>query len=494
MEWSTNCTMFLCSKGEEDLFEGKAPSLEPESISSVGAAVEQLNQGVIEISQDGVVVFSSNAKGYYLLYRHGKKDSALAMLGLKAHKGTLVKDTGELSELLAAPRKELKCAVEQAFHAVAGSSRKISFDQTRQFRMEFLKILGLPAKAISDEDFATTCERFDFDGSGTLETNELYILVKWSLFDFMKQLGAVPPIDIPTKTPKQAGLDIQKELGEGSQGVVMLVIDSHGKERCLKCYTKEGVQLGGLAGLKEEFEAMKLLACKHIGHVDELFQDSHFFYMLGDIYSGGDFLTLKERAQRQHVCMSEEWWRRIFFQCFKGLEFMHQQAMIHCDIKEDNLMLKDEHYETPHVMIIDLGVSVAMARKPTGDCAGTPGYVPPETYDLGKWFPVGDIFSMGVVMVQMVIDPHDVFFSVGCRSIEEIASATFTREPPFEKVPYEGLEQLCKQCLDKNKDTRPRIPKVLHDPWFHGATLPHMEACNPMAGSYTLPESMRVDA
>eukprot|EP00971_Amphidinium_carterae_P053962 1062501-Amphidinium_carterae.1 len=32
---------------------------------------------------------------------------------------------------------------------------------------------------------------------------------------------------------------------------------------------------------------------------------------------------------------------------------------------------------------------------------GTPGYIPPETWSTGKWFPRGDNFSMGVTMVQL---------------------------------------------------------------------------------------------
>eukprot|EP00971_Amphidinium_carterae_P270237 5361690-Amphidinium_carterae.1 len=52
------------------------------------------------------------------------------------------------------------------------------------------------------------------------------------------------------------------------------------------------------------------------------------------VYSGGDFQLLTDRVREAGVTMDEKWWRKLFKQCFRALEFMHQQAMMHCDIKE----------------------------------------------------------------------------------------------------------------------------------------------------------------
>lgn len=32
-----------------------------------------------------------------------------------------------------------------------------------------------------------------------------------------------------------------------------------------------------------------------------------------------------------------------------------------------------------------------------GSPAGTPGYIPPETWQTEVWYPVGDVFSMGIL-------------------------------------------------------------------------------------------------
>merc|ERR1740123_2002246 len=227
-----------------------------------------------------------------------------------------------------------------------------------------------------------------------------------------------------------------------------------------------------IAELKEEFEAMKLEACKNVAKVGDIFQDDKYYFMVGDLCRGGDFTQLKRLATERGVSLTEDWWRAVFKQCFEALNFMHEQAVMHCDIKEPNLMLQTDNYQSPHVMVIDFGVSTAMSKKDTGLAGGTPGYVPPETFDMGKWFPGGDVFSMGVVMLQMIIDrvpndkaPRQGIFQEGCNSLDQIRIATQTRHPPTHAVPFRGLGELCAKCLSKDVRTRPRAPSSRPPRW-----------------------------
>merc|ERR1712054_270631 len=80
-------------------------------------------------------------------------------------------------------------------------------------------------------------------------------------------------------------------------------------------------------GLKEEYEVLQHLG-KHtnIAAVEEIFQDEQFYYIVQDLYQGGDFTTLQHRAQKASVSMTESWWKGIFRQCFEGLHHIHQHA------------------------------------------------------------------------------------------------------------------------------------------------------------------------
>jgi len=379
---------------------------------------------------------------------------------------------------LMSDRQQLKKDVVKCFKAVAGGRKNIDIHALRQFMPLLAQRLNLPNAAFGDIE--QTQQRFDFNGNGQFEVNEVYKLVKFSLYDYMKQIGARPEVDIPHKSLASAGLRVTRELGSGSQATAMLATDTMGRERCVKVYRKGQMQVGGIAELKDEFEAMKLVACKNVAQIDEIFQDASSYYMVGDVMHGGDFVTLVMRARQAGANTDEAWHRNLFRQCFEALLFMHEQALMHCDIKEPNLMLKTPDYHNPHVVLIDFGVSTAMAKKDTGLAGGTPGYIPPETYELGKWFPGGDVFSMGVVMTQLVLgmvpnekigQPMIGIFLQGCTTFDMVRTATLTRPAPTHQIQYPGLGQLCAKCLTKQLQGRPKAPQVLRDPWFSGTSF-----------------------
>jgi serine/threonine protein kinase len=201
--------------------------------------------------------------------------------------------------------------------------------------------------------------------------------------------------------------------------------------------------------------------------------------MVNEVFLGKDLCKVEQNAKSARVPITENWWRGIFRQCFEALAFMHQQAMMHCDIKEPNLMLRNENYATPQVVLIDFGVSKAMTAKDTGSVSGTPGYMPPETMNTGKWYPGGDVFSLGVVMMQLILKkvPDEDkakmgiligIFLDGCRSMEDIKMAVNSRQPPFHLMPpqWPGITPIVRSCLDKNYKKRPKAPVILKEPWF----------------------------
>merc|ERR1719324_623288 len=149
--------------------------------------------------------------------------------------------------------------------------------------------------------------------------------------------------------------------------------------------------------------------------------------------------------------------------------------MIHSDLKEPNIMVKAANYAAPEVVLIDFGVSKAMAAV-QNDPGGSPGYVPPETILQRKWFPRGDIFCMGVVMMQMVTDkvPNEKsqkqkgIFLEGSKDVQQIYEKTLHEQPPFHLVPCHMpmLATLCRKTLAKEMEKRLTAPQVLNDPWL----------------------------
>merc|ERR1711924_94676 len=104
------------------------------------------------------------------------------------------------------------------------------------------------------------------------------------------------------------------------------------------------------------------------------------------------------------------------------------------------------------------------------------GYMPPEAWDNNKWYPTGDVFSMGVVCIQVLTDAtpdtktglKQGTFVEGARSMEEVAQITKTRQPPFHLIRNPQILQWLQPCLEKMRKARPRAPQVLEMPWFQG--------------------------
>jgi len=378
---------------------------------------------------------------------------------------------------------------------VAKGTQSLDVHGLVRFRNSLMQALNLPIEVFGD-DVRCDYVRFDFDGNGSLDVNEVYQFVKFSLWEYIKTVGdGTLKVDVPHKSLSEAGYSITRELGKGSQAKVMLCVDNDGKERCVKCYRKGAMTIGGINELKEEFEAMRFLGCRSIAQTFEVFQDSSFFYMVNEVYHGGDFATLRTRATEQQVAMTEDWWTNVFKQCLRALEHMHQQAMMHCDIKEPNLMLKTQDLRSPDVVLVDFGLTKAFhVTHDTGICGGTPGYIPPETLRTRKWFPGGDVFSLGVVVFQMLTDstpngttcigpqPRGLFLE-GCSTFREVCEATFKRTPQYEKITcnFPRLDSLTEQLLRKDQQLRPRAPAVLQGPWFD----PHRDSL-PLASDHPL--------
>ncbi len=94
---------------------------------------------------------------------------------------------------------------------------------------------------------------------------------------------------------------------------------------------------------------------------------------------------------------------KIMHQAAQGLSSAHDQGVIHRDIKPGNLMLT----RRGQLKIADFGIALAtrdLSRKltSTGEFVGTPGYLSPEVCLARNIDQRSDIFSLGIVMFEML--------------------------------------------------------------------------------------------
>ena len=79
---------------------------------------------------------------------------------------------------------------------------------------------------------------------------------------------------------------------------------------------------------------------------------------------------------------------------------MHQQNIIHRDMKADNIMIKSEG-DKSWIKIIDFGLGIQNGDKKLQDKIGTPEYIAPQVL-VGKYDEKCDIWGFGVILYTML--------------------------------------------------------------------------------------------
>eukprot|EP00930_Biecheleria_cincta_P099147 TRINITY_DN90792_c0_g1_i1.p1 TRINITY_DN90792_c0_g1~~TRINITY_DN90792_c0_g1_i1.p1 ORF type:complete len:664 (-),score=129.07 TRINITY_DN90792_c0_g1_i1:210-2180(-) len=366
-------------------------------------------------------------------------------------------------------------------------------------------------------DLRQTFINFDFSGDELLNLTEARAMVKKTLLQRRFALAGPGQAEekVPISTLEDGGYTVDRELGRGGQGIMYLASKEFEKSSswfdplgfcccdsgaepsyCIKFFDKKNTNAGGLQEILDEFNRMKEFQSKFVARTYEAFQDQDFYYLVNEPYFGGDFTKLAKKAHDSDVAMTEAWWRGIFRQCLQGVEYLHTEAQMHCDIKEPNIMIRhDDDFSKPQVVLIDFGLAQGMAARAAG-VSGTPGYIPPETWAHSLWQPKGDIFSLGVVFFQLMAARVPAqggtkmlgIFQEGATSLQDFPRIAEQVQPPWRQFPtyMRQLTDLVAVMLSKDPSARPRAAQALKHSWFSSssnAELPKATLATLISGS-----------
>ncbi|KAF6145973.1 hypothetical protein GIB67_033332 [Kingdonia uniflora] len=170
--------------------------------------------------------------------------------------------------------------------------------------------------------------------------------------------------------------------------------------------------------------------------------------------------------------------KRIAIGSARGLAFLHHSCIphiIHRDMKSSNVLL-DQNLEA---RVSDFGMARLMNALDThlsvSTLAGTPGYVPPEYYQSFRCTTKGDVYSYGVILLELLsgkrpIDPSvfgDENNLVGWakqlhrdKRTSEILDPELIRQESGEVELYQYLK-IAFECLDDRAFRRPTMIQVM---------------------------------
>lgn len=88
----------------------------------------------------------------------------------------------------------------------------------------------------------------------------------------------------------------------------------------------------------------------------------------------------------------------IFLDILDTVAYLHSNGILHLDIKSNNIMVLPDG----KIKLIDLGIASRMSDASDSTGFGTPAYMPPEQSEKGQCGKYTDIFSLGIMLFEML--------------------------------------------------------------------------------------------
>lgn len=269
------------------------------------------------------------------------------------------------------------------------------------------------------------------------------------------------PADSLRTGPSHIGnCQILEEIGSGGMATVYRAVQEPlGRVVAIKAL-KPSIAIDSQFARRFAREAHFMASLQHenILHVYDLLRQDGSLFIVMEYVEGIDLFDLLERRRVLPIDVAA----LIALSVARALDYAHFRGIVHRDVKPANVMLSRKG----EVKLMDFGIaraetSVDLTESGTG--VGTPSYMSPEQILGDKLDFRSDLFSLGIVLYQMVTgqkpfvedDAHTVMHKI---RLDRYASPRKLNP----KVPR-ALEQIMARCMEKSPARRYPSTQALID-------------------------------
>jgi serine/threonine protein kinase len=204
------------------------------------------------------------------------------------------------------------------------------------------------------------------------------------------------------KLQKIGKYQIVEELGRGGMSIVYRAMDTALKRPVALKVLDPRFASDPMFERRFFREAKVAASLRHsnILAIYDVEKTKEYIYIAMEFIEGG---TLADLLSRRNSPLGIDEAVRIVVQVADALEYAHSNGVIHRDVKPSNILLTKEH----KALLTDFGIakiteSLTAVTTSTGTFIGTPRYMAPEQIDQRPVDPTSDIYSLGVVLYEML--------------------------------------------------------------------------------------------
>ena len=211
-----------------------------------------------------------------------------------------------------------------------------------------------------------------------------------------------------------------------------------------------------LRRFKREAQTLSKLQHPNIVRFYGTEQDGDLVYMLMDYVEG---TTLRKEIFQAKGPLAMEWILEIMKSVCAALDYAHKSGFVHCDAKPANIMI----HKNGAVYVSDFGIArMTEASTATMVGAGTPAYMAPEQARGETPVPQTDIYSLGVVLFEMLTGGERPFTGESAKTTGSTSEKVRWEQirlpapPPskFNSSIAQSIDEIVLKCLEKSPVAR----------------------------------------
>eukprot|EP00033_Pygsuia_biforma_P000945 GCRY01001087.1.p1 GENE.GCRY01001087.1~~GCRY01001087.1.p1 ORF type:complete len:1008 (-),score=316.96 GCRY01001087.1:454-3477(-) len=246
-------------------------------------------------------------------------------------------------------------------------------------------------------------------------------------------------------------------IGKGGFGSVFKALNVlSGEVVAIKQVQADDLSKEHIDSYESEVNLLKMLEHRNIVKYIGCVKTSNHLNIIIEFVENGSLLTMLKKYGK----MQESLVRVYMTQVLEGLAYLHEQGVIHRDIKGANILATKDG----SVKLADFGVAAQTTGiQKESDVVGTPYWMAPEIIELSGAQTSSDIWSVGCTCIELLTGQPPYFELAPMTALFRIVSED---HPPIPEGISSALRDFLLQCFQKDPNLRVGAHKLLRHRWI----------------------------